>query len=68
MRRLEMTVWALDGAVLVGDARIVACRPHPVMGAQLVVAARQVLLRVRSRLRKAADRLSLRCSLGGAAE
>ena len=45
-RRLEMAVRALDCAVLVGNARIVAGRPHAVMAAQLLVAAREVFLGV----------------------
>ena len=38
-----MAVRALDGAVLVGDAGIVAARLHAVMGAQRIVAPGQVL-------------------------
>jgi hypothetical protein len=45
-RVLEMTMRALDRAVLVGDAGIVAGRCHPVMGAQGVIASGQILLRV----------------------
>ena len=40
---LEMAVRAFDGAVLMGDAGIVAGRRHAVMAAQLLVAARQIL-------------------------
>ena len=43
-RPLEVSVGALDRAVLVRDAAIVARRRHAVMGAQLLVAPRQVLL------------------------
>src|SRR6478735_7847515 len=39
---LEMAVRAFDGAVLMGDAGIVARRRHAVMAAELIVAARQV--------------------------
>ena len=45
-RPLEVTVRALDGAVLVRDAGIVAGRRHPVMRAQRLVAPGQVLLGV----------------------
>ncbi len=41
-----------------------AARRHAVMGAQFLVAPRQVVLASRSRLRNAADRLSLRCCSG----
>ena len=41
---LEVPVRALDGAVLVSDARIVARRRHTVMRAQLFVAPREVVL------------------------
>ena len=47
-----------------GDPAIVAGRRHPIMGAQVLVSGGQILLRLRSRLRKAADRLSVRCSRG----
>jgi len=40
---LEMTVGALDRAVLMGDAAVVARRLHAVMGAQRVVAKGQIL-------------------------
>lgn len=39
---LEIAVRAFDGAVLVGDAGIVARRRHGVMTAELIVAARRV--------------------------
>jgi hypothetical protein len=45
-RFLEMAVCALDGAVLVRNARIVARRRHAVMDAQLFVTPRQVVLRL----------------------
>ena len=45
-RSLEMAVGALDGAVLVADAGIVAGRRHAVMGAERFVALRQILLGV----------------------
>jgi len=38
----KMAVRAFDGAVLMGDAGIVARRRHAVMAAELIVAARQV--------------------------
>src|SRR4051812_43360637 len=41
-RPLQVTVRALDGAVLVGDAGVVAGRRHPVMGAESLVATGQV--------------------------
>src|ERR1700731_2460216 len=43
-RALEVTMGALDRAVLVCDASIVARRHHAVMGAQLLIAAGEVLL------------------------
>ena len=43
---LEVPVRALDCAVLVSDAWIVARRRHAVMGAQFLVASRQVILGV----------------------
>ncbi len=43
-RLLEVTMRALDRAVLVRDATIVARRRHAVMGAQLLVALGEVLL------------------------
>ena len=45
-RVLEVTMGTLDRAVLVRDAAIVARRRHAVMGAQLLVAAGEVLLGV----------------------
>ena len=57
-RPLEMSVWPFDGAVLVSDADVVTCRRHPVMNAQLLISAGQVLWASLSRLRKAAERLS----------
>src|SRR4051812_39567385 len=41
-RPLQVTVRALDGAVLVGDAGVVAGRRHPVMSAESLVATGQV--------------------------
>src|SRR6202045_1890756 len=43
-RAVEVTMGALDRAVLVRDAAIVARRHHAVMGAQLLIAAGEVLL------------------------
>ena len=43
-RSLEMAVGALDRAILVADAGIVAGRRHAVMGAECFVALRQILL------------------------
>ena len=43
-RRLEMAMRAFDRAVLVADTAIVAGRRHAVVGAQLAVGAREVLL------------------------
>ena len=48
---------ALDRAVLVRDAAIVARRHHAVMGAQLLIAAGEVLLGITMRLQNAADRI-----------
>ena len=45
-RSLEMAVGTLDRAVLVADAGIVAGRRHAVMGAERLVARRQILLGV----------------------
>ena len=42
---LEMAVGAFDRTVLVTDAQIVAGRRHAVMGAERLVALRQILLR-----------------------
>ncbi len=60
-----MAVGAFDGAVLMSDTAIVARRGHAVMGAERVISAGQVgdVLGA-ARLRKAAERLSLRCSRG----
>ena len=41
---LKMTVGAFDGAVLMGDAFIVACRRHSIMGAKLVVSVCKINL------------------------
>src|SRR5277367_5115884 len=43
---LEMAVGTLDRTVLVADARIVAGRRHAVIGAERLVARRQILLRL----------------------
>ncbi len=59
-----MTVRTLDRAVLVCDARIVARWRHTVVVHQRGVALCQILPLVATRLRNAADRLSLRCSRG----
>ena len=42
-RSLEMAVGALDGAVLVADAGVIAGRRHAVVGAERFVALRQIL-------------------------
>jgi hypothetical protein len=43
---LEMTVRALDRSILVGDAGIVAGRHHAVVGYELLITPRQVLLSI----------------------
>ena len=50
MVALEMAMRAFDGAVLVGDALVVARRRHAVMGAQTVVASGHILARVRGEI------------------
>ena len=45
-RGLEVAVSAFDGAVLMGDPSIVARGRHPIMGAQRIVAPRQIGLHV----------------------
>ena len=43
---LEMAMAAFDRSVLVGNALVVACRRHAIMGAQFLVASCQVLPRI----------------------
>jgi hypothetical protein len=57
---LEMPVCALDRAVLMSDAGIVARRCHAVMGAQLLVAPRQVVLGLASGTRYRESRIGPR--------
>jgi hypothetical protein len=45
-RPLEMAMRALDRPVLVGDAAIVAGRPHAVMGAEVLVPPGQIVPRI----------------------
>src|SRR5271168_5234385 len=63
-RSLKMAVGALDGAVLVADAGIVAGRRHAVVGAERFVALRQILLGVGVEIAEGRRELSLRCCSG----
>ncbi|GAB5097928.1 hypothetical protein YK56LOC_36440 [Caballeronia sp. HLA56] len=45
-RALEVAMRALDRAVLVGNATVVACGLHAVVGAQSIVTRGQILARV----------------------
>lgn len=45
-RPLEMAMRALDRPVLVGDAAIVAGRPHAIMGAEVLVPPGQIVLSI----------------------
>ena len=67
-RSLEMAVGALDRAVLVADAWIVASRRHAVMGAERFVALRQILLGVGTQITEGRREAVAAMLLGNAAE
>src|SRR5277367_6240768 len=67
-RSLKMAVGALDRAVLVADAGIVAGRRHAVMGAERFVALRQILLGVGVEIAEGRRETVASMLLGNAAE
>ena len=67
-RSLEMAVGALDRAVLVADARIVAGRRHAVMGAERFVALGQILLGVGAQITEGRREAVAAMLLGNAAQ
>ena len=67
-RLFEMAMGALDGAVLMGDAAIVAARRHAVVGAERLIAAGDVVLGLAIEIAKGCRQTVAAMLLGRAAQ